>query len=87
MPALRIENNHLTTEEEPYRERGPYAWIPYSEVAKYIENDDENQAGLIDRDFLPPTIHTHWFWNVWLRNMRKAHSMGALPWDFPENNR
>ena len=80
VPALRVQNNHLKTKDQTYRERGPYAWIPYSEIARYIETNDPEQTGLINRDFLPQTAHTDWFWNVWLRNMRKAHRMGALPW-------
>jgi hypothetical protein len=86
VPALRIQNNHLFAEEESYRERGPYAWIPYSEIARYIENDDPDQTGLINRVFLPQTARSDWFWNVWLRNMRKAHRMGALPWSTSDND-
>ena len=86
VPALRIQNNSLTTKEETYRERGPYAWIPYSEVARYIETDNRIQTESIDRKFLPEVTYSDWFWNVWLRNMRNAHRLGALPWCTSEDN-
>ena len=83
VPALIIEHNRLTTDNEAYRERGPYAWIPYSEVVKYLWDDDQNSRCPIDRSFLPQTANTDWFWDVWLRNMRKAQRLGALPWNLP----
>lgn len=86
VPALRIQNNALTNEEKTYRERGPYAWIPYSEVARYIETDDPTQIGSIDRKFLPEETYSDWFWDIWVQNMRNAHRMGALPWCQSEDN-
>jgi 8-oxo-dGTP pyrophosphatase MutT (NUDIX family) len=86
VPALRIQNNLPASDEVTYRERGPYAWIPYSEVARYIETEDPVQKGSIDWKFLPEGTHSDWFWNVWLQNMRNAHSVGALPWCPPEDD-
>ena len=85
VPALRIGNNRTHTEDEDYRERGPYAWIPFSEVEKYFDGDAQDSKKLIDRHFLPSNANTDWFWNVWLRNMHKARKMGALPWEQPSS--
>lgn len=64
-----------------FRERGPYAWIPFDEVAPWLKTplSQPDQAKLPDQ-LLPKEAATGWLWAAWLHNMRAASEAGALPW-------
>ena len=81
VPAQQVTNSRPEGNDRAYTERGPYVWIPFSVIAKYL--DDEivrDRKYLVDERFLPETRNTNWFWWVWLRNLRTAIEADALPW-------
>ena len=81
VPAPRVTHNEVPPGDEDYSERGPYAWVPYSEVAKHIAKEiDRKHAHSIDSRYLPKERSSDWFWPVWLGNIRRAIEAGALPW-------
>ena len=82
VPAVRVANHQKGTKEEDLLERGPYAWIPWTEIKKYLGSDiDRRRTYPIDRRYLPEGRNTHWFWPLWLGNLRRAVETGALPWE------
>ena len=81
VPAQRVSNNPIPEDESFYSERGPYAWIPYSEVEKYLLAPIKRQKKYpIDSRFLPEGSKTDWAWPAWLSTMRLAAEAGVLPW-------
>jgi len=66
-----------------YRERGPYAWVPFSAVAPFVQPATDAGPGphLLPAGLLPAGSRTNWLWPVWLGNLRHAATQGALPWD------
>ena len=82
VPALRVANNDVDSEDRAYVERGPYAWVPYSQIRGYLENEiDLTRTHSIDAGYLPERRYTDWLWPVWLRNLRIAVESDGLPWE------
>jgi 8-oxo-dGTP pyrophosphatase MutT (NUDIX family) len=66
--------------DETYRERGPWAWVPFAEVLKHLkEEPGARTVARIDPAVVPAKSAQH-FWPVWLRNMWVALKEDALPW-------
>lgn len=81
VPAQRVMNHAPGEEKWAYLERGPFAWIPFSEVRKHLEKPlNLSRKDMIDKRFLPAGSHSDWFWNVWIGNMKLAWETGSLPW-------
>ena len=81
VPAQRVTNHQPATKHRAYFEKGPYAWIPFSEIEDYVQtNVDRDRKYLIDKRFLPLGSETDWFWPVWLGSVRKAVEKNTLPW-------
>lgn len=81
VPAQRVTNHQPVSEDPAFFERGPFAWIPFSEIKSHIRAPvDNNQKYSIDTRFLPPDRKTDWMWPVWLGTMRIALKTNALPW-------
>ena len=54
VPAQRVTNNPLPSDDKSYTERGPYAWIPYSELDRYLKGPVEYKKNtLLQRRFFP----------------------------------
>ena len=82
VPALRIANNEVDSPDEAYAERGPYAWVPWSQIEQYLTSDiDRARTYTIDSKYLPGRRYTNWFWSIWLHNLRKVVEADALPWN------
>ncbi len=82
IPAQRVMNNPVPEDTDSFKERSTYAWIPFSAVESYLKDDiDREKKYEIDPAFLPAGSRTNWFWIAWLRNMRKATTEKAFPWD------
>ncbi len=80
VPAPRVANNEPPPGDN-YLERETYAWIPYSAIEGYLQEEiDHERKYPIDRRYLSGGSRTHWFWTVWLGNMRKAAQSDAIPW-------
>lgn len=81
VPAQLVTNNPLPSADKSYTERGPYAWIPYSELDKYLKgpvNYEERHP--IAGTLLPNGQNTAWFWPIWLGNVRRAIETDSIPW-------
>ena len=81
VPADLVTNNPLPSYDWSYTERGPYAWIPYSELDKYLKGPiDYEKRYPIEETLLPSGQNTAWFWPIWLGNVRRAIEIDAIPW-------
>ena len=81
VPAQLVTNNPVPNDDESYSERGPYAWIPYSELERILKgpvNSDKRYT--IKARLLPRERNTSWFWSVWLGNVRRAIETDSIPW-------
>ena len=82
VPAQLVTNNPLPNGNESYVERGPYAWIPYSELEPCLKSPVEpEERPPIEKRFLPRERHTSWYWPVWLSSVRRAVETNSIPWD------
>ena len=84
VPAQRIMNHPIPDESnEAYFERSTFAWVPYSALAGFLDEDlSKNRLVryMVDPAFLPAGSETQWLWAAWLRSMRKAVATNTLPW-------
>jgi len=81
VPAQRVMNNPVPDGNAAYLERSTFAWIPYSVIEGFLKEDiDRTRTYLMDHLFLPAGSQTQWLWTAWLRSMRKAMTIHALPW-------
>ena len=82
VPAQLVTNNPLPSDDESYVERGPYAWIPYSEVQPYLKGPVEpEEKHPIEERLLPGKRYTSWYWQVWLGSVRRAVETNSIPWE------
>lgn len=81
VPAVRIANNTELGSDISYSERGPYAWIPFSDIQKYLSNEiDRKKTYPIDPDFLPENTCSRHYWTALLLNLKRAMAENRLPW-------
>lgn len=81
VPATRIQNHPVAEVNDAYLERSTFAWIPYSSLVPYLQqNIDHKRKHPIPPAFRPKGSQTDWFWPVWLSNMRQALLHKRLPW-------
>lgn len=80
----QIMNHRIPDKEnDAYSERSTFAWVPYSTMADFLQEDlSKNRLikYMVDPAFLPAGSETQWLWSAWLRSMRKAVATNALPW-------
>lgn len=82
VPIPRIATRRPPTDEPDFAERGPYAWIPFSQVAPHLDSAaDPNAKAIIPAEYLPSKTQTNWFWSIWLQNLRIARANGTFPWE------
>ena len=81
VPAQVVTNNPLPKDDKSYTERGPYAWVPYSELEPYLKGPVNSEDRYpIEGRLLPGDWDTSWFWPVWLGNIRRAVETDSIPW-------
>lgn len=78
VPAVLLNSHKKTTQEADYTERGPYAWIPLSEIWRAIENRKSGKAN-IDKKYLPTNAHTDWLFEYFVNGLDQAKSAGVFP--------
>ena len=82
VPAPLVTNNPLPSDDESYVERGPYAWIPYSELEPYLKGPVKPEDRYpIEERLLPGERYTSWYWPVWLGSVWKSVETNSIPWD------
>lgn len=81
VPVQQIMNHPIPDDNDAYKERSTFAWIPYSSIAEYLSADlEKDKQYLVKPEFLPAGSETQWLWPGWLRSMRAAVVENALPW-------
>ena len=81
IPISELISRPIPSGNPSYKERGPFAWIPFSAIEPYLKTEVSGPSSArIDSRFLPPDNNTNWFWPVWLHNMRAAWRANAIPW-------
>jgi ADP-ribose pyrophosphatase YjhB (NUDIX family) len=81
VPAQSVMNHPIPDSTDAYQERSTFAWIPYSSIEAYLQEDiDREKQYPVDPAFLPAGSGTQWYWRAWLGNMRKAVVAGKLLW-------
>jgi ADP-ribose pyrophosphatase YjhB (NUDIX family) len=87
VPAPRVMSHPVPKADDAYQERSTFAWIPYSTIEGFLQQDiDRARKYLVDPAFLPAGSETQWFWPIWLGNMRQAFVTEALPWQPPKGD-
>jgi len=85
VPTPRVMNHPVAEDNEDkdaYLERSTFAWIPYSSIEAFLQQDiDRTKKYIVAPAFLPTGSETQWLWPIWLGNMRKAVMTQALPWE------
>ncbi len=82
VPAPRVMNHPVPEDSDAYLERSTFAWIPYSVIEPFVQEDiDRAKKYPVDPAYLPAGSQTQWFWPIWLGNMRQAVVTRALPWE------
>lgn len=82
VPALAVMHHPVPDSTDAYLERSTFAWIPYSSISPYLNQEiDHKRTYEIDPVYLPSESRTNWYWSVWLGNLRKAVVTGMLPWN------
>ncbi len=80
VPAERIMGHRVPGWVESYTERGPYAWIPASEVIRALATGSKKTKDLlINPKYLPTGTKNPHFWDEWIENLRAAQQAGVLP--------
>ncbi len=84
VPASEIANHPLPPDQPAYAERGPFAWIPLSQLQRFFDPATVTFPLTIESHLLPPDRHTDWVWPIWLHQLSSSLEAGALP--LPERN-
>lgn len=82
VPVEEISGRHSGLLSRFYRERVNYAWVPWQQVARYLDVKAaaDGRSYTIDASYLPEKAPTNWLWPVWVNNFRVAERAGRLPW-------
>ncbi len=79
VPISEIEKHAIPTDNVAYAERGPFAWIPLSQIQRFFDPATVTFPLRIQPEFLPPDRHTEHVWPIWLHNLSVALEANALP--------
>lgn len=88
VPAEDIGNHPVRGLRLAYRERGPYTWVPYSDIERYLEENppETSRSYKINSDYLPGGwFRTSWYWPALVKHFRDAKAAGAIPWETSAN--
>ncbi len=80
VPANVINNFKASHKSTGYHERGPYAWVPISEIWQSIGNKETGRAYL-PSNYLPPEANTDWLFEPFVTSLLAAKARGVLPWE------
>lgn len=78
IPISEIEGRAIPRGEAAFAERGPFAWIPASEIARFFDPETVTFPLRISADFLPADRHTDYVWPIWLHNLTVALEANAI---------
>lgn len=79
IPIDEINNHPIPPNQPAYAERGPYAWIPLTQLQRFFDPATVTFPLRIEPDLLPTDRHTDWVWPIWLHQLSAALEAGALP--------
>jgi len=76
-------NHFKPSDNSPvYTERGPYAWIPFSEIQKHFDKNllkEGDDSLTISKEYLPNNAKNTHLWKLWINTLKTAHRNGTLP--------
>ncbi|MGC1481607.1 MAG: NUDIX domain-containing protein [Chthoniobacterales bacterium] len=79
VPIAEIANHPVPPGSPTYAERGPFAWIPLSQIKRFFDPATISFPLRIQPDLLPSNSHTDYVWPLWLHNLSVALESGAIP--------
>jgi ADP-ribose pyrophosphatase YjhB (NUDIX family) len=79
VPTAEIEKHATPANNAAYSERGPFAWIPLTQIQRFFDPATVTFPLRIQSEFLPPNRHTDHVWPVWLHNLSTALEANAFP--------
>ena len=77
-PAVLLNNQKQKIQGSGYNERGPYAWIPVSEIWQAIENKGSGPAH-IPKKYLPSNAQTNWLFKDFVLGLIEAKRAEIFP--------
>jgi 8-oxo-dGTP pyrophosphatase MutT (NUDIX family) len=80
VPAIVFNNQNPSNHGVGHYERGPYAWIPISEIFSAIEKRQSGRMHIPGK-YLPPSAQTNWLFEPFVTSLMAAKKAGVLPWD------
>lgn len=84
VPIADIANHPVPADQPAYAERGPFAWIPLTQLQRFFDPATVTFPLRIEPDLLPSDRHTDWVWPIWLHQLSSALEAGAL--EIPDRN-
>ncbi len=79
VPIADIANHPIPPDQPTYAERGPFAWIPLTQLQRFFDPATVTFPLVIESELLPPDRHTDWVWPIWLHQLSAALQADALP--------
>lgn len=75
-----IATHPVPSNSSYFLERGPYAWVPYSELERFFDPETVTFPLTINSKYLPGDRNTDWVWPLWLHNLAGIAGRDQLPW-------
>jgi hypothetical protein len=79
VPAIVFINQRPSSLSASYVERGPYAWIPFSEIWRAIEKRQTDRVNIPEK-YLPANRMTGWLFEPFVKSLTEARKANNLPW-------
>jgi 8-oxo-dGTP pyrophosphatase MutT (NUDIX family) len=81
VPVSELLKVAIPSDNPAYVERGPFTWVPYTQIAPLLDRKLPGDARpRLEAGLVPAGAATDWFWPVWINNLRAAKAAGAVPW-------
>ena len=70
-----------TSRLKSYNERGPYSWVPVSELSAAVMRYRKGERNIsIPVQYLPSCSGNNYYWNVFLKSLDEAFKQGVVNW-------
>ncbi len=79
VPTTEIEKHAIPTDNAAYAERGPFAWIPLTEIQRFFDPTTVTFPLRLQAELLPPDRHTEHVWPIWLHHLSVALEANRFP--------
>ncbi len=79
VPIAEIEQHPIPANDPVHTERGPFAWIPLTQIQRFFDPATITFPLEIESGFLPKGHHTNYVWPIWLHNLSVALEADPFP--------